>query len=80
MKSKGMNDYAKRSLTDWGLKSDENLIPCTPELDRLRIFLAVNAAGRALSHKARVLMAEYYDGVPPYSEEELRNTPWTGRG
>lgn len=59
---------------------NSELIPCTPELDRLKIFLAVNAAGRALNQKARLLIAEYYDGLPPYSEEELLNTPWVGRG
>lgn len=54
------------------------LIPCTPELERLKYFLRALSRMKKNYAVSRVRVAKYYEGLPPYTEEELMNTPWTG--
>lgn len=58
---------------------ENKLIPCTPELERLRIFLRISSHLKKNSAARSLLVAKYYEGLPPYTEEELMNIPWTGR-
>lgn len=53
---------------------DADLIPCTVELERLEIFLRAWSQLKKNAADSRVRVARYYEGRPPYSEEELVNT------
>lgn len=58
------------------------LIPCTGELERLKCaFRNARLQSEARRRLRGMQRQEIFDqaGRPPYTEEELMNTPWTGR-
>lgn len=57
---------------------DNELIPCTAELERLKTFLLALSQMKKNYAARRVEISKFYAGLPPYTEEELMNTPWTG--
>lgn len=58
----------------------EDLIPCTVELERLKFFLRAVSQMNKNYAASGARIAEYYEGqvFPPYTKDELINTPWTG--
>jgi hypothetical protein len=74
----GANTPYNKTVRNFAAWTEPDLIPCTPALERLKIFWRIRSQFITNAKASRIRVAKFYEGRPPYDEKELMNTAYAG--